>query len=51
MYEILMEEMEKHGYHQYEISNFAKKGYESRHNLTYWNNESILWFWCGAHSY
>ena len=30
MYDLLMEEMEKHGYHQYEISNFAKEGYESQ---------------------
>ena len=46
MYEMLIEQMEKHGYPQYEISNFAKKGYESHHNLTYWNNEPYLWFWC-----
>ncbi len=51
MYEMLMEEMDKHGYSQYEISNFAQKGYESRHNLTYWNNESYYGFGAGAHSY
>ena len=51
MYEMLMEEMEKHGYHQYEISNFAKKGYESHHNLTYWNNEYYYGFGAGAHRY
>ena len=51
MYEILMEQMEKHGYPQYEISNFSKPGYESRHNLTYWNNESYYGFGAGAHSY
>ncbi|MGJ7912194.1 radical SAM family heme chaperone HemW [Neobacillus sp. LXY-1] len=51
MYEMLMEEMEKHGYHQYEISNFSKKGYESKHNLTYWNNENYFGFGAGAHSY
>ncbi|MFB6469400.1 radical SAM family heme chaperone HemW [Cytobacillus sp. Hz8] len=51
MYEILMEEMEKHGYKQYEISNFSKPGYESRHNLTYWNNEAYFGFGAGAHSY
>ncbi|NMD70644.1 oxygen-independent coproporphyrinogen III oxidase [Bacillus sp. DNRA2] len=51
MYEILMEEMEKHGYQQYEISNFAKPGYESRHNLTYWNNDYYYGFGAGAHSY
>ncbi|KEK26247.1 radical SAM family heme chaperone HemW [Bacillus gaemokensis] len=51
MYEMVMDEMEKHGYHQYEISNFSKEGYESRHNLTYWNNEQYYGFGAGAHSY
>lgn len=51
MYEILMEEMEKHGFQQYEISNFSKQGFESRHNLTYWNNEPYYGFGAGAHSY
>src|SRR5690606_23254200 len=51
MYEILMVEMNKHGFHQYEISNFSKDGYESRHNLTYWNNEEYYGIGAGAHSY
>ncbi|EMA6341650.1 radical SAM family heme chaperone HemW [Bacillus cytotoxicus] len=51
MYEMVMGEMEKHGYHQYEISNFSKEGHESRHNLTYWNNETYYGFGAGAHSY
>nr|WP_176167388.1 radical SAM family heme chaperone HemW [Mesobacillus jeotgali] len=51
MYEILMDQMEKHGLHQYEISNFALPGYESRHNLTYWNNEEYYGFGAGAHGY
>jgi len=51
MYELLMEEMEKHGFNQYEISNFSKPGYESKHNLTYWNNDSYYGFGAGAHSY
>lgn len=51
MYETLMEQMEKRGLHQYEISNFAVAGYESRHNLTYWNNEEYYGFGAGAHSY
>ena len=51
MYELLIDEMEKHGYRQYEISNFSKQGYESRHNLTYWNNEEYFGFGAGAHSY
>ncbi|WP_338470307.1 radical SAM family heme chaperone HemW [Niallia sp. XMNu-256] len=51
MYDLLMNEMEKHGYHQYEISNFAKTGYESIHNLTYWNNEDYYGFGAGSHGY
>ncbi|CRK84199.1 radical SAM family heme chaperone HemW [Neobacillus massiliamazoniensis] len=51
MYELLMEEMDKHGFEQYEISNFAKPGFESKHNLTYWNNDYYYGFGAGAHSY
>ncbi|MGG5254994.1 radical SAM family heme chaperone HemW [Neobacillus sp. SM06] len=51
MYELLMEQMELNGLHQYEISNFAKPGFESRHNLTYWNNDPYYGFGAGAHSY
>ncbi|PLR93807.1 radical SAM family heme chaperone HemW [Bacillus sp. T33-2] len=51
MYELLMEQMELHGFYQYEISNFGIPGYESRHNLTYWNNEEYYGFGAGAHSY
>jgi oxygen-independent coproporphyrinogen-3 oxidase len=51
MYSLLMNEMEKSGYHQYEISNFAKSGFESRHNLVYWNNEEYFGFGAGAHGY
>lgn len=51
MYELLMEEMDKGGFKQYEISNFAKPGFESQHNLTYWNNDSYYGFGAGAHSY
>ena len=51
MYETLMEQMEIHGLRQYEISNFAVPGFESRHNLTYWDNEEYYGFGAGAHSY
>ena len=40
-----------HGYHQYEISNFAKPGCESRHNLRYWLSSEYLGFGPAAHSY
>ncbi|TKC20190.1 radical SAM family heme chaperone HemW [Robertmurraya kyonggiensis] len=51
MYEVLMEEMAKHAFTQYEISNFAQTGYESKHNLTYWNNDEYYGFGAGAHGY
>ena len=51
MYEQVMETMEKHGLKQYEISNFAKQGFESRHNLTYWNNQEYYGIGAGAHGY
>ncbi|MBC2078583.1 oxygen-independent coproporphyrinogen III oxidase [Listeria booriae] len=51
MYEKLMSTMEKNGRKQYEISNFAKPGYESRHNIVYWSNEHYFGFGAGAHGY
>ncbi|HTQ61350.1 MAG TPA: radical SAM family heme chaperone HemW [Candidatus Solibacter sp.] len=39
------------GYHHYEISNWAKPGCESRHNLKYWRREAYLGFGAGAHSF
>lgn len=50
-YLFCVEELEKHGYLQYEISNFAKPGRESRHNLVYWHGEEYLGFGPGAHSF
>lgn len=42
------EYLEKNGFYQYEISNFAKKGNECLHNLTYWKHESYLGIGAGA---
>jgi oxygen-independent coproporphyrinogen-3 oxidase len=39
------------GYEHYEISNWAKPGFESRHNLKYWRREAYLGFGAGAHSF
>ncbi len=43
--------LKKHGYIHYEISNYAKKGFESKHNLTYWNNDHYYGFGLGASGY
>lgn len=50
-FEILLEQMQKHGYDQYEISNFAQPGYESQHNSGYWKDEKYLGIGPSAHSY
>ena len=46
MFDYIISEMEDHGFEHYEISNFTKPGFESRHNLMYWNNAE--YFGCGA---
>lgn len=51
MYEDLMDNMVNHGLHQYEISNFSKSGFESKHNFVYWNNAPYFGFGAGAHGY
>lgn len=43
--------LEQNGYIHYEISNFSKKGYESKHNLNCWNQKEYLGFGVAAHSY
>jgi oxygen-independent coproporphyrinogen-3 oxidase len=50
MYIAAMERLERAGYRQYEISNVAKPGFESRHNLKYWEDGAWRGFGCGAHS-
>ena len=42
MYLFMCEYLEEHGIMQYEISNFAVPGFESRHNLKYWHDEEYL---------
>jgi oxygen-independent coproporphyrinogen-3 oxidase len=48
MYEWICQTLPARGYHQYEISNFALPGYESRHNLTYWHYDDFIGLGCGA---
>lgn len=50
MYLRAMETLERAGLEQYEISNVARKGMASRHNLKYWMDGEWLAFGCGAHS-
>ena len=51
MYDLIRKTLKENKYEQYELSNFSKKGYESRHNLTYWNNENYYGFGLGASGY
>jgi oxygen-independent coproporphyrinogen-3 oxidase len=50
MYLEAMERLDRAGYRQYEISNVARPGFESRHNLKYWQDGAWRGFGCGAHS-
>src|SRR5438874_1010534 len=50
-YEMAQKVLGAAGYHHYEISNWAKPGFESRHNLKYWRREPYLGFGAGAHSF
>lgn len=51
MYAETIDAMEKAGRKQYEISNFAKPGFESQHNLVYWNNQNYFGLGAGASGY
>lgn len=51
IYLFACEQLEKNGFSQYEISNFAKAGYECRHNLRYWRCEEYIGIGAAAHSY
>jgi oxygen-independent coproporphyrinogen-3 oxidase len=50
MYETACDRLNAAGLHQYEISNFARPGFESRHNLKYWTRQPYLGFGVDAHS-
>lgn len=50
-YELAEEVLAMHGYQHYEISNWARPGYECRHNLTYWQNQPYLGVGVAAHSF
>lgn len=50
LYELTKEELKRFGYFRYEISNYAKPGFESRHNSAYWQGREYLGFGVGAAS-
>ena len=49
--QILVDTLENHGYDQYEVSNFSKAGFQSKHNSNYWKNKKYLGVGPSAHSY
>ena len=51
MYKYIEDTLEKNNYIHYEISNYAKNGYQSKHNLVYWNNEEYYGFGLSSTSY
>ena len=51
MYEMLIDRLVKAGYEHYEISNFARRGFRSRHNSSYWNDTPYIGLGAAAHSY
>lgn len=51
MYKLICSKLKDNNYIHYEISNFCKEGYESRHNNSYWANENYYGFGLGASSY
>lgn len=51
MFEYIIAELERSGFEHYEISNFSKPGFESRHNLMYWDNAEYYGIGAGASGY
>ena len=51
MYELIIKKLKEKGFNHYEISNFSKIGYESKHNLAYWNNLPYYGFGISASGY
>lgn len=51
MHDYIVEKLPESGYQRYEISNYALPGYESKHNLSYWQDVEYLGLGSGAHSY
>ena len=50
-YEYIKKNLKKNGFSQYEVSNYSKTGYQSSHNLVYWNGEEYYGYGLGASGY
>ncbi len=51
MYDVICKKLKQNGYIHYEVSNFSKEGYLSKHNMTYWNNDRYYGFGLGSSGY
>lgn len=51
MYNLIDDVLKSNGYYRYEVSNYSKPGFESRHNLNYWDNNEYYGFGLGASGY
>lgn len=51
LYRTITSILKENGYEKYEISNYAKKGYRSKHNTKYWTRSPYIGLGCGAHSF
>ncbi len=51
LYNLCCDTLSSAGYHRYEVSNFSKPNFESKHNMSYWQLTPYLGFGCSAHSY
>lgn len=51
MYEVMLDKLAANGFEQYEISNFSKTGFQSKHNSKYWRCEPVFGFGVSAHSF
>lgn len=51
MYKYILDKLRKRNFHHYEVSNFSIRGYESKHNKTYWKNDEYYGFGLAAHGY
>jgi oxygen-independent coproporphyrinogen-3 oxidase len=51
MYELMLDRLADAGYKQYEISNFSRPGFESKHNSKYWQLDPVFGFGVSAHSF